>query len=90
MPEMTWIDKSQQRPKMMDTGEHFFSRKEVLFVSGDQIHKGLVRMWPKGSPSRMGQVHQEDSYFWYYNGNRDSMIDGKVTHWMPLPELPKK
>lgn len=91
MLEMTWIDKSEKRPEMINVGDHFRSKKQVLFVSKDnEIHKGFVRMWSKGSDSRLGKKYEKDSYFWYYHGNREIMADGGVTIWMPLPELPKK
>jgi hypothetical protein len=60
-------------------GYYFYHSVPVLVVAGKRIYHAYCK---KDEP--------EDPVRWYIEGRDGYGIDGLVTHWQPLPELPNE
>jgi hypothetical protein len=76
---MTWISIDSTLPPIDE--ESFFWRASFpVLVAIEGYHRPIIAYW--------GILEQDGEIIWHEKGREDCKIKGKVTHWMPLPEMP--
>jgi len=79
MPQCDWIPVAERTPELrLSISNGFMWESERVLVCGEFYGIGIACYYAdKGKKN-----------FWWWKNRHDEKLEG-ITHWMPLPELPR-
>ena len=84
-----WIKTSDQRPETPNDNENgYFESARILFTDGNNLYIGFIKKWP--ARYNWFTTETKPTYHWLTDDERFEFHDYLITHWMPLPKLPRE